>query len=97
MPTPAGRPTTSTRYRILIRRHNETGWTVWGRFSSNAERTHHDATWLTTQPDTAEVNIQRTTVTEDHLTIEELRTLLLDAPPQRRATPDDVSEKGDDR
>ncbi|MFF7851890.1 hypothetical protein ACFZDF_30525 [Streptomyces sp. NPDC007910] len=90
-------PTTSSRYRILTRRQDETGWTVWGRYSRNAQRTYDDATWLTTQPDTAEVDIQRTTVTEDHLTIEKLRALLLDAPPQRRATPVDVTEPGDDR
>ena len=97
MTQPASRPTTSTRYRILVRRHDETGWTVWGRYSRNAQRTYDDATWLTSSPETTEVDIQRTTVTEDHLTIEELRAHLLHAPPKQRVTPKDAGEQGDAR
>ncbi|MBB4984979.1 hypothetical protein [Streptomyces nymphaeiformis] len=72
--------TTSFRFRIHIRYHDRPGWTVWGRFSSNAQRTYRDASWLLTQPDIAEVDIQCTTTVEEHLTLDELRACVASIP-----------------
>lgn len=83
--------TTSFRFRIHIRYHDRPGWAVWGRFSSNAKRTYRDAAWLTTRPEIAEVDIQRTTTIEERLTLDELHACIADIPTRPETTQGDPS------
>lgn len=79
--------TRQDRFRVLILRDTENDWVVWGRYSSNAQRTYGDAVWLAARPDISDVRIEHTTVTTESLTAEELLAHLVDTPsPVRPAT-----------